>query len=207
MYQKKRWLIRVVPFISLWLAACSTVKPTDPGQSITSLQWQQHQQGVNAITHYETRGSFGWLSDKQRISARFNWLQTAPERYRLLLTNPLGSRELQLDVQDQVVLLVDNKGKQYKSNDAGKMISQLTGMDIPLESLRQWILGLPGGATDYQLNHRSQLRQLKYQRNGQQWQVNWLHYDNHLSPAMPTEIELHTETQRIKLRMDSWRLQ
>ncbi|PCO84629.1 lipoprotein insertase outer membrane protein LolB, partial [Escherichia coli] len=28
------------------------------------------------------------------------------------------------------------------------MIGRLTGMPIPLNSLRQWIIGLPGDATD-----------------------------------------------------------
>ncbi|STD21029.1 outer membrane lipoprotein LolB [Enterobacter asburiae] len=32
------------------------------------------------------------------------------------------------------------------------MIGKLTGMPIPLNSLRQWILGLPGEATDYTLD-------------------------------------------------------
>ena len=89
-----------------------------------------------------------------------------------MLTNPLGSTELQLDAQGSVVQLVDNKGKRYVSNDAEKMISQLTGMDIPLANLRQWMLGLPGDATDFTLNDQYQLRSLRYSRNGQTWDVN-----------------------------------
>jgi outer membrane lipoprotein LolB len=41
------------------------------------------------------------------------------------------------------VELVDNKGKRYTATDAEEMIGKLTGMPIPLNSLRQWILGLP----------------------------------------------------------------
>ncbi|MFU9138682.1 lipoprotein insertase outer membrane protein LolB [Erwinia tasmaniensis] len=204
MFMQNRRLMRLLPLASVLLAACSVNKPQGPGQSITSPQWQQHQQSVEKITHYQTRGAFAYLSDSQKVYARFNWQQTAPDRYRLLLTNPLGSTELQLDAQGSVVQLVDNKGKRYVSNDAEKMISQLTGMDIPLNSLRQWILGLPGDSTDYALDDQYRLRQVNYSRNGQKWTVTYQGYDNKLAPTLPSNLELQEGNQRIKLKMDSW---
>lgn len=204
MFMQNRRLMRLLPLASVLLAACSVNKPQGPGQSVTSPQWQQHQQSVEKITHYQTRGAFAYLSDSQKVYARFNWQQTAPDRYRLLLTNPLGSTELQLDAQGSVVQLVDNKGKRYVSNDAEKMISQLTGMDIPLNSLRQWILGLPGDSTDYALDDQYRLRQVNYSRNGQKWTVTYQGYDNKLNPTLPSNLELREGNQRIKLKMDSW---
>lgn len=199
--------LRLLPLASVLLAACTINKPQGPGQSPTSLQWQQHQQAVQKITQYQTRGAFAWLSDQQKVYARFNWQQTASDRYRLLLTNPLGSTELQLDAQGATVQLVDNKGKRYVSNDAEKMISQLTGMDIPLANLRQWMLGLPGDATDFTLDDQYQLRTLSYSRNGQQWDVTIQGYDHKVNPALPASIELKQGDKRIKLRMDSWTVQ
>ncbi|XPE64309.1 lipoprotein insertase outer membrane protein LolB [Shigella flexneri] len=57
--------------------------------------------------------------------------------------NPLGSTELELNAQPGNVQLVDDKGQRLSADDA-EMIGKLTGMPIPLNSLRQWILGLPG---------------------------------------------------------------
>ncbi|HBV39793.1 MAG TPA: lipoprotein localization factor LolB [Erwinia sp.] len=204
MFMSNRRLLRLLPLASVLLAACSVNKPQGPGQSVTSPQWQQHQQAVEKITQYQTRGAFAYLSDKQKVYARFNWQQTAPDRYRLLLTNPLGSTELQLDAQGDVVQLVDNKGKRYTSNDAEKMISQLTGMDIPLNSLRQWMMGLPGESTDYKLDDQYRLREVNYSRDGQQWTVTYQAYDNKQQPALPVNMELHEGDQRIKLKMDGW---
>ncbi|WP_380180739.1 lipoprotein insertase outer membrane protein LolB [Kalamiella sp. sgz302252] len=196
--------LRLLPLASVLLVACSVNKPQGPGQSVTSPQWQQHQSAVEKITQYQTRGAFAYLSDKQKVYARFNWQQTAPDRYRLLLTNPLGSTELQLDAQGSVVQLVDNKGKRYTSNDAEKMISQLTGMDIPLTSLHQWMMGLPGDATDYALDDQYRLREVNYSRNGQQWKVTYQGYDSKQQPALPSNMELREGDQRIKLKMDGW---
>jgi outer membrane lipoprotein LolB len=207
MHLPPRKLLRLLPLASVLLAACSVNKPQAPGPSTTSPQWQQHQQAVAKINQYQTRGAFAYLSDKQKVYARFNWQQTAADRYRLLLTNPLGSTELQLDAQGSVVQIVDNKGKRYVSNDAEKMISQLTGMDIPLANLRQWMMGLPGDASDYQLNNNYQLQSLNYRRDGQQWQVKISDYDSKVTPPLPANLELTEGGQRIKLRMDSWTTQ
>ena len=207
MHLPPRQLLRLLPLASVLLAACSTHQPQGPGPSTTSPQWQQHQQAVAKISQYQTRGAFAYLSDKHKVYARFNWQQTAADRYRLLLTNPLGSTELQLDAQGSVVQIVDNKGKRYVSNDAEKMISQLTGMDIPLANLRQWMMGLPGDASDYQLNNNYQLQSLTYSRNGQQWNVKIGDYDSKVNPPLPANLELTEGDQRIKLRMDSWTTQ
>ena len=200
-----RKLLRLLPLASVLLAACSINKPQQgAGPATTAPQWQQHQQQVAGISHYQTRGAFAYLSDKQKVYARFNWQQTAPDRYRLLLTNPLGSTELELNAQPGVVQLVDSKGQRYTDTDAEEMIGKLTGMPIPLNSLRQWILGIPGDATDYKLDENYRLRELNYSQNGKNWTVTYGGYDTQTQPALPTNMELREGDQRIKLKMDSW---
>ena len=80
-------------------------------------------------------------------------------------------------------------------------------MDIPLANLRQWMMGLPGDASDYQLNSNYQLKSLNYSSNGQKWQVAIQDYDSKSNPPLPSNLELREGDQRIKLRMDSWTLQ
>ncbi len=126
----------------LVLTACTLHGHKGPGKSPDSPQWRQHQQEVRHLNQYQTRGAFAYISDDQKVYARFFWQQTGQDRYRLLLTNPLGSTELELNAQPGNVQLVDNKGQRYTADDAEEMIGKLTGMPIPLNSLRQWILGL-----------------------------------------------------------------
>ena len=111
-------LIRLLPLAALVLTACSVTTPKGPGKSPDSPQWRQH----------------AYISDQQKVYARFFWQQTGQDRYRLLLTNPLGSTELELNAQPGNVQLVDNKGQRYTADDAEEMIGKLTGMPIPLNS-------------------------------------------------------------------------
>lgn len=197
-------LIRLLPLAALVLTACSITPPKGPGKSPDSPQWRQHQQAVRALNQYQTRGAFAYLSDQQKVYARFFWQQTGQDRYRLLLLNPLGSTEMELIAQPGSAQVTDNKGQKYTGTDAEEMIGKLTGMPIPIISLRQWILGLPGDATDYKLDDQYRLSEVNYSQNGKSWKVVYGGYDSNSKPALPSSLELTEGSQRIKLKMDNW---
>lgn len=203
---RKVSLLRLIPLASLVLAACTTTKPSGPATNPTSPQWRAHEQAVQQLDQYQTRGSFAYLSDQKKVYARFFWQQYSPDRYRLLLTNPLGSTELDLNVQKNVVQLTDNQGKRYVSDNAEEMIRKLTGMAIPLDNLRQWMLGLPGEANDFKLDDQYRLNSLTYQQGSQTWTVDYQDYNDSLKPQLPNRLELKQGDQRIKLKMDNWTL-
>ncbi len=197
-------LIRLLPLAALVLTACSITPPKGPGKNPDSPQWRQHQQAVRALNQYQTRGAFAYLSDQQKVYARFFWQQTGQDRYRLLLLNPLGSTEMELIAQPGSAQVTDNKGQKYTGTDAEEMIGKLTGMPIPITSLRQWILGLPGDATDYKLDDQYRLSEVNYSQNGKSWKVVYGGYDSNSKPALPSSLELTEGSQRIKLKMDNW---
>ncbi len=197
-------LIRLLPLAALVLTACSITPPKGPGKSPDSPQWRQHQQAVRTLNQYQTRGAFAYLSDQQKVYARFFWQQTGQDRYRLLLLNPLGSTEMELIAQPGSAQVTDNKGQKYTGTDAEEMIGKLTGMPIPITSLRQWILGLPGDATDYKLDDQYRLSEVNYSQNGKSWKVVYGGYDSNSKPALPSSLELTEGGQRIKLKMDNW---
>ncbi|HCB1501614.1 outer membrane lipoprotein LolB [Klebsiella oxytoca] len=197
-------LFRLLPLASLVLTACTINAPQGPGKSPDAPQWRQHQQDVRNLNQFQTRGAFAYLSDEQKVYARFFWQQTGQDHYRLLLTNPLGSTELSLTAQPGSVQMIDNKGQTYTATDAEEMIGRLTGMPIPLNSLRQWIIGLPGEATDYSLDDQYRLRELNYTQNGKTWRVTYSGYTTDTKPSLPANMELNNGSQRIKLKMDNW---
>ncbi|MNL42312.1 Outer-membrane lipoprotein LolB precursor [compost metagenome] len=109
-------------------------------------------------------------------------------------------------MQKNVVQLTDNQGKRYVSDNAEEMIRKLTGMAIPLDNLRQWMLGLPGEANDFKLDDQYRLNSLTYQQGAQTWTVDYQDYNNSLQPQLPSRLELKQGDQRIKLKMDNWTL-
>lgn len=129
-----------------------------------------------------------------------------PDNYKLLLTNPVGSTELELIVKDGQTQLTDNKGQKYYSDDPDSMIYQLTGMTIPMENLRQWIVGLPGDAQSYAISNQYHLKALSWAQGMEKWKVTYQSYDEKVSPQLPNRLDIEQGDNRIKLKMDSWTL-
>ncbi len=206
MPMRKAHFVRLLHLASLVLAACSINAPKGPATSPTSPQWREHEAQVKQLEHYQTRGSFAYLSDKQKVYARFFWQQYSPDSYRLLLTNPLGSTEMELKVQSGIAQLTNNEGKHYTSDNPDDMIQKLTGMSIPLANLRLWMLGLPGDGTDFTLDSQYRLSQVKFTQNGKPGTVVYQSYDEDAKPSLPQRLEMTQGEQRIKLKMDNWTL-
>jgi outer membrane lipoprotein LolB len=203
---RKANLLRLLPLASLVLAACTINTPKGPATSPTSPQWREHEAQVKKLEHYQTRGSFAYISDKQKVYARFFWQQYSPDSYRLLLTNPLGSTEMELKVQSGIAQVTNNQGKKYTSDNPDEMIQKLTGMSIPLANLRLWMLGLPGDESDFTLDSQYRLSKVNYSHNGLKGNVVYQSYSNDMIPSLPDRLELTQDDQRIKLKMDSWTL-
>lgn len=196
-------LFRLLPLASLVLTACSVHTPCGPAKARIRRSGASTSRLFAASTSSRPAGVCLSLR-RAKVYARFFWQQTGQDRYRLLLTNPLGSTELSLTAQPGSVQLIDNKGQTYTATDAEEMIGRLTGMPIPLNSLRQWIIGLPGDATDYSLDDRYRLRELNYTQNGKTRHVTYGGYTTDTQPALPSNVELNNGAQRIKLKMDNW---
>lgn len=199
---------RLLPLASLLLTACTlTEQSTTKGTSSASdPQWQARQQALTTLNQYQTRGSFAYISDKTKTSAKFFWQQYSPQRYRLLLTNPLGTRELELAVEPDLAQLTMKDGKTHLSDLPSELIFQLTGMNIPIDELSPLLIGLPGKATEFTLDENHLLKSVTFSQNGETWKLKYLAYDTKTQPILPSRMELTQGDRLIKLQMDSWTL-
>lgn len=200
--------LRLLPLSCLLLTACvTTSQNTTKGTgSASDPQWKTHQQELNQLRDYQTRGSFAYNGGETKTYAKFFWQQYTPEKYRLLLTNPLGSRELELTVEPDLARLTTKDGQVHMSDVPNELIYQLTGMEIPLDDLTAWLVGSPGRATDFTLDENHLLKNVTFEKNGEKWVLDYISYDTKTSPILPNLIELRQGSRLIKLKMDSWTL-
>ncbi len=198
---------RLLPLSGVLLTACTITQPPTGTGSPNTPQWHAREQQLTKLEHYQTRGSFAYLTNEKKVYARFFWQQYSPDNYKLQLLNPLGTTELELFVEPNYIQVTDNNGKKYLSDDPESFIYQLTKMNIPLNNLHSWIIGLPGSAKDFQLDANYRLKSVSDKKNGEVWQVNYQGYDTSLIPVLPNRLELTQGKNRIKLKMDNWTIQ
>lgn len=195
---------RLTPLASLILTACVTLKVIDQESKTFSPQWYIHRQVIMQLNQYQAHGSFTYLSNKKIVYARFFLQQYSSEHYQLLLLNPLGGIELILDVQSHIVKLTDSQGKRYYSDKSEEIINKLIGMQIPLNNMRQWMLGLPGSSNEFILDDKFHIKKIIYQKDNLIWVVNYQNYISMTVPSLPSQISIKQGDQCIKLKINAW---
>ncbi|MFB6421961.1 MAG: lipoprotein insertase outer membrane protein LolB [Candidatus Malihini olakiniferum] len=200
-------ILRITSLASLLLTACTAIKPDVLKVTRDAPTWLQHEQKLQKLSQYQIRGAFAYLSDSKKLSANFFWQESSPQSYCLLLTNLFGVTELKIYTQPEGIQIIDRKGKRYTGKDAEYILSRLTGMRIPLNNLRQWMIGLPGDAQQFTIDEHARLKTAILQKNGLTWEAKYIGYDNGVTPTMPNAMELRQGKQRIKLKMNNWTVQ
>lgn len=197
--------------LTLFLTAChltgeQATDPNSPTVSPSSGPWLERKQALENLNQYQARGKFAYITANKTNAANFSWFQHTANEYRLLLTTPFGNRVVELNVTPSMTQLTDDQNKIHLNSDAEALIYQLTGMTIPINSLRQWLVGLPGESTDYRLDKNYRMTELNFAEGGLQWHVKYLGYSDKTIPALPTDLEITQGGQKIKLRVSNWDL-
>lgn len=192
-----RRLVVTLPLLLLTLTGCVT-QPLSHNQT----NWESHQQALSLLDQYQARGKLGYKGS-QRFGANLFW-QASPNQDHLLLTNFLGGTLLKLDARPTQVTLVNNEGQTFRGTNAAQLVQQLTGIDLPVEQMRDWLIGLPTAADTYQLNNEGRVGYLAKQVNDKLWQLDYNEYDYSVSPALPKRMVLSTSGVNITLIINNW---
>ncbi|MGL5653094.1 MAG: lipoprotein insertase outer membrane protein LolB [Vibrio sp.] len=188
----------------LVLAGCAT-SPSQP----VNVEWQTHQLVLQDIQAYQLTGKLGYIAPDQRQSFNFQW-QKSPQQLSLRLTNFLGQTVLNLHVNEQGAQVDTYDDQTYRDQDAQSLIQRLTGLDIPVAQLEDWLLGLPTQASAYQLNSHNTLAQLSKFTATAQWQVEYQRYQTiewqNQQLLLPDRLKLQQNHTSIQLAISQWTL-
>lgn len=179
------------------LAGCATRPETVP-----LTDWDSHQQSLQQLTDYQAKGKLGYKGT-QRFGANLLW-RSSPQSDHLLLTNFLGKTLLKLDATPIRVTLISHDGQAHQGTDASLLIRQLTNINLPVEQMRDWLIGLPTDADTYQLNNENRVAYLAKRIDGQIWQLDYNDYDDSVTPALPERMVLSQGDVRITLVIHEW---
>ncbi|MCF7503811.1 lipoprotein insertase outer membrane protein LolB [Vibrio sp. L3-7] len=168
-------------FITIIMVGCSSI-PEQP----TSVEWQTHQNRLLQIENYQASGKLAYISPEQRQSLNFIW-KHSKNQSQLRLTTFLGQTVLNLTIDSSGAKVVTYDDQVFTDASASTLVEQLTGLQIPIDHLPQWFLGIPDKADAYQLNSTNTLESLSKQVSNQLWTLN---FDNYRNTEMPTNLQL-----------------
>lgn len=160
------------------------------------------------ITAWKIKGKMALRENDEAISATLRW-SVDDKALAFRLTNFLGVTLVDMQ-SDGTRVTLEADGETYTDTDASRLIYQVTGWDIPLDKLLNWVKGLPGKNDTYTLTSNGLLQTLSPTCSRcRQWQVRYGAYQNVNGVWLPGALTLNQKgTQNfIKIRIDSWQTQ
>jgi outer membrane lipoprotein LolB len=182
-------------FCLLILAACSSHQPQPDNTN-----WRQQREKLKTVTHWTISGKLAIITADKKGSARIQWQQDGDD-YHLNLTSLLGTRVMEMRKTGNQVLIIDDKGREYRGSDAEYLVYRLTGWQMPIHELPIWIKGLPDD-TDYELNPNGQVTRLKTTN----WQLQYQSYQPVDGWMMPEKITFKGKQTELRLVISEWDL-
>lgn len=173
------------------------------------MEWQAHRQQLESLTQYTANGKLGYISPEQRQTLNFHWTYSA-NLTQVRLTTFLGQTVFNLTSTPNGAFIETYDDQKLSGQDANLLIYQLTGLNIPIEQLAGWLIGLPTNADTYQLNDLNTVASLSKELNQKTWALNYTEYrafnveDTERTLPMPTRMQLVQDDTKLNLVVSKW---
>lgn len=179
----------------LWLSLLSgcSLLPTSPVPAVRPVQPDAPftLNGRVAVKHNGTRHSAG-----------LRWVHQ-PQSDELLLLAPLGQTAARV-YRDARSATLEDGDKRYQAGDVESLMQQVLGWHLPLSGLRHWVLALPAGESEAQIERDAKGRVAVLRQNG--WEVRYLRYAGDAANSLPTRLELERDALQMQLLIDEWEI-
>lgn len=199
-------MLRVFLFILMvsLISACAR-GPLLPDKQ-QRVDWQQHQDRLLALTDWNIQGRVGLYTPDEAWPGDIHWKQTGHD-YDMRIIAPLGAGSLHIySVEGGVMLEHSSEPMAQFSPDPEAYIEQKFGWQLPVNSLRYWMTGVPSpqgeikGAMD--LDDKGRLNSL--QQSG--WHIQFSKYKNVSGYDLPAKVMLEHKELSVKIVIRKWQI-
>lgn len=200
---KLKYTLIILPLL---LSACHINKNID--NATAEEQWQIHQQDLKQVVAFQVNGSIAHFSDKSRNYARFFIVQQSEDIYEIKITTPLGGNIVTLKANSEYAELIDRDGRHYTDRDVESLMKKISNINIPLNSLHNWLKGFSDDTSNIKLDNSGRLASTEFMQNANKWNLTIPNYMTRKFKSrqidLPATIELKHNDEKIRLKIDNW---
>ena len=180
----------------LLLAGCETLPPMTDLSPITVTDARQ-------ATAWELQGKLAIKTPDDKLSANIYW-RHSEDRDELTLTTMLGTTVLTLNsTPNSAHLHID--GKDFRDNNAQRLLEHVSGWSIPLADLPLWITGQIGPNDEIvERDSQGKPKQLTNTQTPPPWQVAFLSWQSQSGASVPHQLKLERGDLQLKLQLNQW---
>ena len=194
---RRAFAAAVFLFAAALAAGCRTLPVADDG-----LAFETRRAELLAAGSWSLRGRLAVETEDSRgFSGSFSWLQRG-ERSTLTVRGPLGGGVLEVDGTPQEMRLTV-RGEEHVLQDPEIDLSTQVGWWIPVESLGEWLRGLPDARFPAVADHRGPAGAITaLEQRG--WRVDYLEYRLADGLLLPRRLTLAHEGLELRLSVDDF---
>lgn len=189
--------------MAFWLSSCATTRVVGPAASVATSQARQDARVRLLATHTDwgLEGRVAVSSNGQGGSARIDWQQSGA-RFDVRLSAPITRQSWSLTGSPGQARLEGLEGGPRHGTDAGLLLREAAGWDIPITSLASWLRGVAAPGSPASMTFGPGGQPLELVQDG--WTITY-RWPEALAPlAMPGRIEARRGTARVRLAVDRW---
>lgn len=187
------------------LSGCELLPITEapiPAVVDPQVAWANHQSQLDSLEAWTLDGRISLSHEEEAWHASLRW-QQIDSAYHINLFGPFGQGAAQLDGSPQSVIL-QHDGQTVQSDDAEQLLRQQLGLQIPVNGLRYWALGLAAPGSDHKVELDPAGRLATLQQNG--WRVRYRSYVAVKGFMLPGKIFLDRDGLDVRLVVDQWQV-
>jgi len=186
--------MRVVAAVAmLALAGCASVPPA-PVQA----DWTARRAQLAGLDDWRMTGRVAVIVDDRGASASIDWRQRGAAS-DVAVSGPLGVGALRVELDGQQGLrMEDSRGAHLEGQAARDLLAQKLGTEVPLRSLRYWLLGIPAPGQPVRLAEADG----GFVQDGWSVGIGALQADGALQ--LPVRLTLERDGVRLKVAADHW---
>jgi len=189
------------------LSSCSINPAHQPApQSATQDQanWLKHKKTLQPIHIWQFNGRFGAKTNTETWTGSINWSQQQ-QNYKINIAGPLSSGSIELEGEENYALLRLSDKHAFSDNNPQSLLQAHTGLKLPVNELRYWLLGLPAPEMRYTIKSFTQKGQLsKLQQNN--WEVSFKRYTKVGRLQLPDKIFIENHDINVRLIIQKWQI-
>lgn len=196
---------RLVYLYAVLLSGCELLPAPEtplPVAADPQQAWAQHRLQLNSLEAWTLDGRISMRQDEEAWHASLQW-QQIDSVYHINLFGPFGQGALRLDGSPQSVIL-QHDGETVQSDDAEQLLRQQVGLQVPVNGLRYWAVGLAAPGSDYKEELDPEGRLAVLQQNG--WRVRYRSYVAVKGFMLPGKIFLDRDGLDVRLVVDQWQV-
>lgn len=200
-------LSQTVLVFLLVLAGCQNLRPVpDDLPPLTEQEIAAREARLAAFKPWRAFGSLVIDSEKEGVfNASFAW-DVAADGFVIKLFGPLGLQQYQVSESVNGAELIAD-GDKITGYSAEYLLQQVLGVEIPLQRMQSWAVGLPTEADEVERDQRGRVRKMTHLSSAE-WQIEYQRYrrfeglDQGLD--LPRSIAVIGEGVEIRLSIKKW---